>query len=145
MKGMSRTCIFSIFAVFLLCVGCGKNDICNVPIGEANFSIDPNSPEYPGINNCDGYEYFVGGNQGIVVIRTGYYTFVAYERTCPYDHGRLIVPYEESGNMVLKCPVCGSRYINTDGAPLEGSVSYCYLYRYGTYYDQSSGRLYVSN
>lgn len=152
-----RCAAAAALAAVLFLAACGKQQRCDVPIGEATFSINPDSPQYPGLNNCDGFEYFVGGNQGIVVIRTGHSTFMAYERTCPYDLGRLEIPTDTvwqggipsitypHGNLVLQCPRCGSRFINTDGAPLEGSKSFCYLYHYSTYLDPSTGLLYISN
>lgn len=141
---MNKACLVAAaLGLALLLSGCGKERACNIPIGEASCQIDPNSPYYSGINNCDGYEYIVGGHNGIVVIRTGWSDFVAYERTCPADTARLEIN-EEYGNIVLECPQCHSRF-NTfaDGCPLEGSTTSCFLYRYRTYYDGSL--LYISN
>lgn len=124
-------------------VGCGKEGKCHVPIGEANCQIDPNSPLYPGINTSDGYEYLVGGANGLVVVRVNYNEFVCYERSCPLDTGRLEMA-QGYGNIVLECPKCHSQF-NTfaDGCPLDGSHTSCYLYKYSTYYDGST--LYISN
>lgn len=132
-----------ILLLAALFVSCGKEHSCRVPIGEATCQIDPNSPLYPGINNCDGYEYLVGGYQGIVVVRTGWESFVAYERTCPADTGRLEMA-EGYGNIVLECPKCHSQF-NTfaGGEPLNGSHSSCFLQQYNTYYDGQT--LYISN
>lgn len=124
-------------------VGCGKENACRVPIGDATCQVDPNSPLYPGINNPDGYEYLIGGYNGLVVIRTSWNEFVAYERSCPHDSARLEMA-DGYGNLVLQCPQCGSQFSTFgDGAPLEGSSTSCLLYKYATYYD---GRiLYISN
>jgi len=124
-------------------VSCGKEGRCHVPIGDANCQIDPNSPLYPGINNCDGYEYLVGGANGLVVVRVSFNDFACYERSCPLDSGRLEMA-SGYGNIVLECPKCHSQF-NTflDGCPLEGSRTSCYLYKYGTYYDGRT--LYISN
>ena len=122
---------------------CGKERMCNVPIGNATCQIDPNSPLYPGLNNTNGYEYLVGGYQGIVVVRTGWYEFVAYECTCPHDEG-LLEMAKGYGNLVLECPECGSQFSTFgDGFPLDGSVTSCPLYQYNTYYDGSI--LYINN
>lgn len=122
---------------------CDKEKRCYVPIGDATCQLDPNSPLYAGLNSCDGYEYLVGGYNGIVVIRTGWNDFVAYERSCPVDTGRLEIS-PDNGNLILQCPKCGSRFSTfAGGAPVTGNTSPCYLYQYGTYYD---GRiLYISN
>lgn len=114
-----------------------------MPIGDANCQIDPNSPLYSGINNCDGYEYLVGGANGLVVVRVSFNEFACYERSCPLDTGRLEM-VSGYGNIVLECPKCHSQF-NTfaDGCPLEGSRTPCYLYKYSTYYDGHT--LYISN
>lgn len=122
--------------------------MCRVPIGDANFQIDPNSPMYPGINTCSGYEYFVGGYQGIVVLRTGWEEFAAYERTCPVDSGRLEMS-QGYGNSILECPKCHSQFITyttsdmPGGLPVDGSRTSCALTQYHTYYDGLT--LYISN
>ena len=140
---MKATNYSLLLLTLILLYSCGKENQCYVPIGDATCQIDPNSPIYAGINNCDGYEYLVGGYQGIVVVRTSWNDFAAYERTCPADSGRLEMA-SGYGNIILECPICHSQY-NTfdDGAPLSTSHTYCYLYKYGTHYD---GRiLYISN
>ena len=123
--------------------GCGKDYYCNVPVGDATCQIEPNSPLYPGLNTMSGFEYIYGGYQGVVVIRTGWDTFVAYECTCPHDHGRLEMD-PDYGNLVLECPDCGSQFSTFgDGFPLDGSLTACPLYQYNTYYD--GVLLYISN
>lgn len=132
-----------LLAAALLLAGCDKDRMCNVPIGDATCQLDPNSAEYPGLNNLSSYQYLIGGYQGIVVIRTSWSEFVAYECTCPHDQGRLEMA-EGYGNLVLECPECGSLFSTfADGAPMEGSKTSCFLQQYNTYYD---GRLlYISN
>ena len=84
--------IAAMVAILVLTIGCDKERMCRVPTGNATCQIDPNSALYPGLNNCDGYEYLVGGYNGIVVIRTSWNDFVAYERSCPLDSAILDVP-----------------------------------------------------
>ena len=131
------------FTLILLLGGCDKDRMCRVPLGDATCQINPNSAEYPGLNNLSGYQYIVGGYQGLVVIRTSWSEFVAYERTCPHDEGRLEMA-EGYGNLVLQCPECGSQFSTfADGAPMEGSLTSCLLRQYDTYYDGTL--LYISN
>lgn len=132
-----------LLSVTALLCGCSKERMCHVPVGDATCQIEPDSPLYPGLNSTSGYEYLYGGYQGIVVIRTGWRDFVAYERTCPHDKGVLRMA-PDYGNMVLECPDCGSRFSTfAEGTPVEGSVTSCSLYKYATYFD---GRiLYISN
>lgn len=129
--------------VFAALGSCDKERYCDVPVGDATCRIDPNSPLYPGLNTLSGYEYLYGGYQGMVVVRTGWNEFVAYECTCPHDHGRLEMD-KGYGNLVLVCPECGSQFSTFgDGFPLDGSLTSCPLYRYNTYYD--GVMLYISN
>lgn len=143
MPSLRPLCCISLLVALVLMASCDKENRCHVPIGDANCQLDPNSAIYPGLNTCDGYEYLVGGHQGIVVIRRGWTEFVAYERSCPADSSRLFMS-PEYGNLVLECPQCHSQW-NTfaDGEPLSTSTTSCFLWEYNTYYD---GRLlYISN
>ena len=129
--------------VSLVISSCDKEKRCGVPIGDATCQIDPNSPLYPGLNVVGGFEYIVGGNNGIAVIRLSMSEFAAYERTCPHDTCRLEAPEEYAG-LVLQCPQCGSQFSTFgDGVPLESSQTSCALYQYSTYYDGRT--LYISN
>ena len=110
-------------------------------MGDASCQLD--LIQYPNLTGGNGYEYIVGGYQGVVVIRTSLEEYVAYERTCPHDHGRLAVS-KDYGTAVLECPECHSRFnAFADGMPLDGSQTSCPLYQYSTYC--ASGVLYISN
>ena len=101
-----------------------------------NFYIDPESSEYYNLNyGHRGWEYFEGGARGVVVFRKSWDEFIAFERTCAAKncHGRLQV--DETNNVLLYCPKCGSQYIYYDGSPLEGSAAKRLLYTYCTYFD----------
>ncbi len=101
-----------------------------------NFYIDPESSEYYNLNyGHRGWEYFEGGARGVVVFRKSWDEFIAFERTCVTKncHGRLQV--DETNNVLLYCPKCGSQYIYYDGSPLEGSAAKRLLYTYCTYFD----------
>ena len=101
-----------------------------------NFYIDPESSEYYNLNyGHRGWEYFEGGARGGVGFRKSWYEFIAFERTCVSQncHGRNQV--DETNNVLLYCPKCGSQYIYYDGSPLEGSAAKRLLYTYCTYFD----------
>ena len=78
------------------------------------------------------------GYSGIIVTRTGYDDFVAFEATCPGGCDELLVTDAYWGNSVLCCPVCSSRFNSLDGTSLDGSATPCPLYQYNTAFD---GRL----
>ena len=130
------------FLFIVLVASCGRENRCTVPIGMTNFQIEPNAAYYSGLNNVGGYIYLTGGHRGVVVIRTAYDQFVAYERTCPADSATAVQISEEFGSSVLECPVCHSCFLTfADGMPMDGSATSCPLYQYSTTY--SSGLLYV--
>lgn len=101
-----------------------------------NFYIEPESAEYFNLNYGNrGWEYFEGGARGVVVFRKNWDEFIAFERTCVAKdcHGQLSV--DETNDVLLFCPKCGSQYICFDGSPLEGSKARRLLYTYCTFFD----------
>lgn len=113
---------------------CGREQRCNVPIGMTNFTIEPNSAYYSGLNNVGGYMYLTGGHRGVVVIRTAYDQFVAYERTCPADSTSAVEVTSE-WCFILECPKCHTLFaVNADGYPMDGGATACPLYQYSTAY-----------
>lgn len=114
---------------------CGREQRCNVPIGMTNFTIEPNSAYYSGLNNVGGYMYLTGGHRGVVVIRTAYDQFVAYERTCPADSTSAVEVTSNWGSSILECPKCHTLFVvNADGYPMDGGATACPLYQYSTTY-----------
>lgn len=114
-----------------------------IPYVAVNIVLDPNGTEYINLNPVNGWETIVGGYNGILVFRTAVNEFVAFERACPYDPLKqgAQVRVDQSG-ITCYCPVCGSKYIMTDGTPYEGPSRYP-LKQYATVY--SGGLLYISN
>ena len=120
---------------------CGKDERCDYSIGITDFSIEPNTAYYQGINVVGGYVYLKGGYRGVVVIRLAYDQFAAYERACPLD-GAAVVVTDDWGAELLECPECHSQFISrSDGIPMDGSATSCPLYQYSTTY--IDGVLYV--
>ncbi|MBL7904646.1 MAG: Rieske (2Fe-2S) protein [Bacteroidales bacterium] len=142
MKSLIRTRLFSILLMLpLLLVSCGdEEDESLIPYVYVNFTIYPNTLDYI----ADGsYVYVTGGYKGIIIYRNTHDEFIAYERACPHDPlvagARVEV---ESSGIIASCPVCGSRFILTDGSPIQGPASVS-LKQYRTRYDGYS--LIVSN
>lgn len=114
--------------------------------GYVNFYIEPDTTEYYNLNLGNrGWEYFEGGNRGIIIVRNSYYDFKAYERSCVLKgcKGRLEMDTVEYANVVIVCPECKSKFLAVDGSPLDGSKATRMLYSYTTYYD--GAYLYVKN
>ena len=126
----------------LLFAACGGDEQCHYEIGATNFVIEPDSAYYFEINNPGGYIYLSGGHRGVVVVRTGYDQFYAYERACPLDNGTAVEVTADWGSSLLECPVCHSQFIvEADGMPTSESAAKCPLFQYSTTY--SGGKLYV--
>ena len=133
---------YILFFILLLAVSCGKDNQCAVPIGITNFTIEPNSAYYSGLNNVGGYMYFTGGHRGVIVVRTAYDQFVAFERTCPADSTTAVEVTDEWGSSLLECPRCHTLFnVYSDGMPIDGGATTCPLYQYSTSY--SNGDLWV--
>jgi len=130
--------------VLLVASSCKKEENApEIPYVTVNIVIDPNGTEYINLNPVNGWETIIGGYNGILVFRKAVNDFVAFERACPYDplaQGAQ-VRVDVSG-ITCYCPVCGSKYIMTDGTPYEGPSRYL-LKQYATLYE--GGLLYITN
>lgn len=131
---MRRVVFFLLFSVPVLLTGCGKEGQCDVPFGDAACSINLlESQYYPLGSRVGGCINLVGGHKGICVVHTGMNEYAAFERACPIDHETAVEFVEGSDGVLVRCPVCGSQFCTyTDGTPMEGSVTSCSLYQYGT-------------
>ncbi|MDP4290641.1 MAG: hypothetical protein Q8908_06135 [Bacteroidota bacterium] len=130
-----KTFLSTILLVFLLfSSSCKDENPYNIPYVAVNFYVYPN-----GIDSdlgISGYKYFSRvGYRGIVVYRMTPDQFFAYDRTCTYDsqNPSAIINVDPSG-LYAVCPVCGSRYLLTDGYPFKGP-SKNQLVQYHTSYD----------
>jgi nitrite reductase/ring-hydroxylating ferredoxin subunit len=131
-------------SVFLFSVSCKKEtQPTEIPYVYVNFSLNPNSTQYIELNVVNGWETVYGGYNGILIFRKSLDEFSAFERACPYDPltAGAQVKVDKSG-ITCYCPVCGSKYIMTDGTPYEGPSHYP-LKQYATYYD--GAMLYITN
>lgn len=121
---------------------CRKDSgVSRVPYVYVNEVIYPNGINFIPIS---GSIYIHNkGNRGIVVYRMEADVFFAYDRTCPYDPENLLakVNIEPSGITVVD-PVCGSKFLLTDGFPFKGPSKYPLL-QYRTNYNGE--QLYIFN
>lgn len=141
---MRQRTIMAMLALAALALsGCGKENNCTVSFGATNFSINPNAAgDFAGLNHVGGYAYATGGHRGVVIVRTAYNEFVAYERTCPEDNSSRVSVSAEWGSSILECPTCHSLFIvESYGMPADGSATTCPLFQYNTSY--TDGLLYV--
>ena len=126
----------------LTLAGCHDKPSCEVTIGDARCTLSPNTDaRLVGLASVGGHAYLSGGHRGVVVIRTGLYDFVAFERTCPCDNNSR-VELSQDWTGLLECPTCHSCFDPLNyGYPFDGSATPCPLYQYSTRYD--GGLLYI--
>jgi nitrite reductase/ring-hydroxylating ferredoxin subunit len=129
--------------IFLLfSSSCKSDNPYNIPYVVVNFYVYPNTIDSDlGVSR---FKYFSRvGYRGIMVYRMGSDQFLAYDRACTFDseNTTAIVAVDASG-LVAVCPVCGSKYILTDGYPYQGP-SKNPLVQYHTLYD--GFKVFVSN
>lgn len=125
-----------IVSLTILNLSCKKEEQApEIPFVYVNFSLNPNGTQYINLNVVNGWETVNGGYNGILIFRKSINEFVAFERACPYDPlvSGAQVRVEQSG-ITCVCPVCGSKFIMTDGTPFEGPSHYA-LKQYQTVYD----------
>ena len=131
-------CILGLIVGFTAC----KDDFDEW--GYVNFYIEPDTTEYYNLNEgtrC--WEYFEGGNRGVIIFRNSHYEFMAYERSCVVKNCKGRLEVEEDNNVIIRCQKCGNEWLGFDGSPLSSSSATRMLYSYCAYYD--GWRLYVRN
>lgn len=139
-KYISSTNLSLLFllAIIIIIGSCKKDDTQQngiIPNVYVNEVIYPNSINYipPG-----GWIYVNAGYRGIIVYRFDQFTFVAYERTCPYDAQEdCAVVDVESTNLTAIDSCCMSRYTLIDGFP-AGGPSTLPLKKYQTQFENEA-------
>lgn len=134
-QNMYRKFVFHTFLLLLAFISpsCDEDsDDTNIPYVYVNFTIYPNTLDFI---PDGGWIYVTGGYKGIIIYRPMHEEFLAFERACPYDPLEEGARVEvESSGIVATDPHCGSRFLLTDGSPVEGPARTS-LKQYRTRYD----------
>lgn len=122
-----------IFLLLLSFTSCKKDEDRDlIPYVYVNFAIYPNTIDFIPTGQ---WVYTSGGYKGIIIYRPQEDEFMAYERACPHDPltegARVEV---ETSGLIAVDSVCGSRFLLTDGSPIEGPAKIP-LKQYRTSYD----------
>ncbi len=120
---LKRVLILSLFLLGLT-TGCHKSSPTNngVPNVSVSFSVDLNNAIYNSLNPIGGWMYVQGGYDGIILYHQNQYTFLAFDRGCPYDcttNTKAIVNVQANG-ISATCPVCGTTYVLAGGTITKG-------------------------
>jgi hypothetical protein len=107
----------------LLLSSCGKNNENPnqglIPKVTVNFYIQPNTIDYIPPGSWKPFDE--EGHRGILIYRLDQYTFMTYERTCPYDPQEECARVEvDPTTLTLIDSCCMSRFNILDGMPIEG-------------------------
>jgi len=148
-KKLKTKTILIYLLLLLFLTACQKDASSPLPHVEVNIQIFPNSIQYLELNSPGGFVYLTANSpsRGITVYRIDQSSFIAFERTCPYDPdaccegtqcSRLIV---EDSRLSILDPCCGSTYLILDGSNISGPSQYP-LKQYHTSYDGTTLRIY---
>ncbi|MGY3054936.1 nitrite reductase/ring-hydroxylating ferredoxin subunit [Pedobacter sp. UYEF25] len=114
---MRRYCGFLI-CVFLL-FGCGKvqDFIPDVPV---NFTAPLTDPRLSPLNTVGGAVIINGyGISGIIISKTPFGEFVAYDRTSTVNPQKKCAVVLESGEFTVTDPCSGAKFSLLDGSPAK--------------------------
>ncbi|PID95053.1 MAG: hypothetical protein CSA95_01565 [Bacteroidetes bacterium] len=114
--------LFLLLVVPLLFMGCRGNDPNYIPEIKVNLEIDLYLPSYQDLNVITGsYIDSLHGYKGLIIYHATETDFYAYDQACPLE------PFEDEALIEVEpwssigvCSKCGSRFILTDGFPIEG-------------------------
>lgn len=138
-----KTLLSAILLILLLFGGsCKDENPYTIPYVVVNFYVYPNGIDSDlGVSKTKVFPRY--GYRGVMVYNMGSNQFLAYDCACTFDtqNPKAIVAVDPSG-LVAVCPVCGSKYILTDGYPFQGRASNPLL-KYNSPYD--GFKVYVTN
>ena len=116
-----KTLLSSILLfVLLFASSCKDENPYKIPYVIVSFDVYPTLGD--SALGVTGFKYFPQyGYRGVLVYNNGLGQFLAYDRACTFDTEKptAIVAVDPSG-LIAVCPVCGSKYIITDGYPIVG-------------------------
>ncbi|MBU0487298.1 MAG: hypothetical protein KKA07_13145 [Bacteroidetes bacterium] len=134
---------FRIVSLILFSLLACKKDNDRIPEVAVDITIYISQPSFTNLQAINGWVYITGGVRGIILYRASQEEIFAFERDCPYrpfdDCARIEV--EESG-LIAVDSCCMSRFLLTDGTPIEGPASLP-MKQYHTTFDGSV--LYIYN
>jgi hypothetical protein len=137
--------IFLIILIPIIFFECEQNN--PVPNVYVNLILELNNPTFNALNSIGNSIIIPNeGNKGIIITRTNFETFSAYDATCTYDPNHTwgkVVP-DITGVFAVDT-VCGSKFhLFLDGAVAEGPASIP-LKMYVANYNPNTNTLFIHN
>lgn len=106
--------------------------------------VYPNNPEFLNLQLVGGWAYVDGGIRGIIVYRSDFEQFVAYDRACPSVELQNCSTIEVTADQFSAlCPCDSSTYELVSGSQIAGPGDGIPLLRYNTSWDGNT--LYIYN
>jgi hypothetical protein len=143
---MSKLRLFFLIIVStLLFFGCNQNH--PVPEVRVNFYISLSNPMFYNLNTVGGSVLIPNeGYKGVIITRTDFSQFEAYDATCTYDPqndwGRVVI---QGAGMYAKDTVCGSSFMLSYGGYRVDGPATIPLKMYVAEYNQFSNLVSVHN
>jgi hypothetical protein len=154
----SKIHLFIIPILFLtLFSSCKPEEVHPIPDIYMNFTINlMDDPEFFFLqtqgNAAIIRSYSIGAlslgynDNGIIIYNSGFYEFMAFDATCPYDLPQNVAVDISEISGVATCPVCGSQYVFTSmGTPTLNSPARWPLKEYNASYNPNTGSLTISH
>lgn len=126
---------FSLLLIIAILLNSCRRDNGYIPRVPVDVVINTLDPQYQSLNGVSGWSYIEGGSRGIIVFRSGFEEFKAYDRHCTYepDNSCAKVSVSEVGlHAVDSC--CASKFQLIDGLPVDGPAAIG-LQQYNTRFD----------
>lgn len=126
--------IFLLLITIISCFSCRKNSsfIPDIPVQLVLNTLDP---QYQNLNGIGGWSYVEGGSRGIIVFRSDFNEFKAYDRHCSYEPEKSCAQVSiKDNNLLAEDSCCASVFQLIDGLPIDGPATRG-LQQYNTSFD----------
>lgn len=126
---------FLFLSVLCITISSCRRNTSYIPRVPVDVIINTLDPAYQKLNGIGGWVYVEGGSKGIIVFRSDYNDFMAFDRHCTYTPenscSKVSVDYF---NLYATDSCCNSKFQLIDGNPVEGPASIG-LQQYNTSFD----------
>ena len=141
----SKIRYYFVFVVLVSILFSCKDDTEENPVNPAyvNFSLYLNDPEFQDLKIPGNYAFIRAGGASLVIYRTTIDDFVAFDRMCTYEAKPDVLVVSDSSTVMVRCPICESKFILVDGSPQDGPAKHM-LRPYNVTYD-GGDYIHVSN
>jgi len=126
--------VFFLLITIITCFSCSNSD-SYIPVVAVQLQLNTLDPQYQSLNGIGGWSYVEGGSRGIIVFRSGFNEFKAYDRHCTYQPenscGQVSIT---DSNILAQDSCCSSQFQLIDGQPIDGPATRG-LQQYSTSFD----------